>query len=377
MTRRRKRRRSEVIEVNEKPLLSVENLKKYFPVKGGVLKRTTGHVKAVDGVSFEIERGETMALIGESGSGKSTVAKTIIGLHAATDGTILFDGEDISDPADEQLEQMRSRMQMVFQDPTSSLNPRRTVGKSLEVPMKARGVPAEEREARISELLDRVELNDEYLYKYPHELSGGQKQRINIARAISIEPDLLLLDEPTSALDVSVQAKIIGLLEDLQAELGLTYLFITHDLSLVRNFADETAVMYLGQIQERGPTEEVFHRSRHPYSRALLSAIPVTTDEEESYKPQREPLEGEIPSPRDIPSGCRFHTRCPYATEACRNGEPDFNEVEEGPLVRCHIYDDQYQDEFEEVPDISLGPDGDDSTLDESPADHSDTVHSS
>jgi len=356
-------------------LLSVRNLEKYFPIKGGVLKRTTGHVKAVDGVSFDIERGETMALIGESGSGKSTVANAIIGIHRATGGTVEFDGEDITDPTDDQLERMRSRMQMVFQDPTSSLNPRRTVGESMEVPMKARGVPAAEREERISELLDRVELNDEYLYKYPHELSGGQKQRINIARAISIEPDLLLLDEPTSALDVSVQAKIISLLEDLQQELGLTYLFITHDLSLVRNFADETAVMYLGQIQEKGPTEEVFHRPRHPYSRALLSAIPVTSDEEESYKPQREPLEGEIPSPRDVPSGCRFHTRCPYATDACREDDPAFTEVDEGPLVRCHVYDSAYRDEFDEIPDLSARSTAGDAA-DESHPDHSDTVHS-
>jgi oligopeptide transport system ATP-binding protein len=342
---------------SDAPLLEVRDLKKYFPVKGGLLKRTTGYVKAVDGMSFSIDHGETMALIGESGSGKSTVAETIIGLQQATDGTILFDGADITDPSEEQLQEMRSRIQMVFQDPTSSLNPRRTIGKSLEVPMKSRGVPKEEREERISELLDLVELNDEYLYKYPHELSGGQKQRINIARAISIEPDLLLLDEPTSALDVSVQAKIIGLLEDLQAELNLTYLFITHDLSLVRNFADETAVMYLGELQEKGETTEVFHRPRHPYSRALLSAIPVTTEEEESYKPRREPLQGEIPSPRDVPSGCRFHTRCPYSVEACSEDTPALERVEGGPEVRCHIYDDAYRDEFDETPDIS-GPTG-------------------
>jgi|AntDeeMinimDraft_5_1070356.scaffolds.fasta_scaffold00934_7 oligopeptide transport system ATP-binding protein len=339
-------------------LLKVEDLEKHFPVKGGILKRTTDYVKAVDGVSFDIERGETMALIGESGSGKSTVAKTIIGLHKATGGTIDFDGQDITDPSDDQLDWMRSNMQMVFQDPTSSLNPRRTVGKSMEVPMESRGVPAEERQERISELLDLVELNNEYLYKYPHELSGGQKQRINIARAISIEPDLLLLDEPTSALDVSVQAKIIGLLEELQQELGLTYLFITHDLSLVRNFADETAVMYLGQIQEKGATQEVFHHPRHPYSRALLSAIPVTTDEEEAYKPRREPLEGEIPSPRDIPSGCRFRTRCPYATDVCAEEEPSFVTSEGGPLVRCHIYDDAHKGVFDNVPDMTDVADG-------------------
>jgi oligopeptide transport system ATP-binding protein len=360
---------------DDDPLLEIRDLKKYFPVKGGVLKRTTGYVKAVDGVSFSIDHGETMALIGESGSGKSTVAETIIGLQQATDGSIIFDGEDITNPTDEQRRELRSRIQMVFQDPTSSLNPRRTVGKSMEVPMKSRGVPKQEREERISELLDLVELNDEYLYKHPHELSGGQKQRINIARAISIEPELLLLDEPTSALDVSVQAKIIGLLEDLQAELDLTYLFITHDLSLVRNFADETAVMYLGELQEKGETTAVFHRPRHPYSRALLSAIPVTTEAEELYKPRREPLQGEIPSPRDVPSGCRFHTRCPYSVEACTTDEPALEQVEgdDSPEVRCHIYDDAYHDRFDDVPDISA-PDvvqsGDDA---EPPADMTET----
>ncbi|WP_049996236.1 ABC transporter ATP-binding protein [Halococcus sediminicola] len=338
------------------PLLEVDRLKKYFPVKEGILKRTNDYVRAVDGVSFDIRSGETMALIGESGSGKSTVAKTIVGLHEPTDGTIHFDGTDITHPSGEQLDQIRSRMQMVFQDPTASLNPRRTVGKSMGVPMKARGVPTAEREDRISELLDLVELNDEYLYKYPHELSGGQKQRINIARAISIEPELLLLDEPTSALDVSVQAKIIGLLEDLQDELGLTYLFITHDLSLVRNFADETAVMYLGQIQEKGETTEVFHHPRHPYSRSLLSAIPVTSEEEEAYKPRHEPLEGEIPSPRNIPSGCRFHTRCPYAQSSCTEVDPAFTRVESGPRIRCHIYDAEFREEFDDVPDVALSP---------------------
>ncbi|KTG12199.1 ABC transporter ATP-binding protein [Haloferax profundi] len=336
------------------PLLAVDGLKKYFPVKGGIIKRTTDHVKAVDGVSFDIERGQTLALIGESGSGKSTVARTIIGLHSATDGSVEFDGEDITNATDEQLAQLRSRIQMVFQDPTSSLNPRRTIGKSLAVPLKARGVPKSKRRDQVIDLLERVELNDEYWNKYPHELSGGQKQRVNIARALAVEPDLLLLDEPTSALDVSVQAKIIALLEDLQEEFNLTYLFITHDLSLVRNFADETAVMYLGEIQERGLTEEVFHRPRHPYSRALLSAIPVTTEEEEAYKPRHEPLRGEIPSPRDVPSGCRFHTRCPYSTDACSAEEPTFSTVDSGPSVRCHIYDESYRDEFDEVPEVAV-----------------------
>jgi oligopeptide/dipeptide ABC transporter ATP-binding protein len=349
-------------------MLAVEGLEKYFPIRSGLLQRVTGHVKAVDGVSFSIDRGETLALIGESGSGKSTVAKTIIGIHEATGGQILFDGEDVTDPDDDQREMLRSRMQMVFQDPTSSLNPRRSVKQTLSVPLKAKGVSRSERSDRIRELLTRVELNEEYLYKHPHELSGGQKQRVNIARALAVDPDVLLLDEPTSALDVSVQAKIISLLDELQAELNLTYLFITHDLSLVRNVADETAVMYLGQIQESGDTRRIFTEPRHPYTQALLSAIPVTSDEEERYKPRKEPLEGEIPSPRDIPDGCRFHTRCPYATDVCREVEPalvgttgaranpagiDGDEPEE-LAVRCHIYDADHRDTFEEIPEVAV-----------------------
>lgn len=337
------------------PLLTVDDLEKYFPIKGGVLRRTTGHVKAVDGVSFSIDRGDTLAVIGESGSGKSTIAKTIIGIHRATDGTITFDGEDVTDPTDDELGELRSRIQMVFQDPTSSLNPRRTVGRSIQVPLATRDIPKEKRRERVLELLDTVDLNEEYYYKYPHELSGGQKQRVNIARAISIEPELLLLDEPTSALDVSVQAKIISLLDDLQDELGLTYLFITHDLSLVRNIADKTGVMYLGEIQEYGPTEEVFHRPRHPYTRALLSAIPVTSTEEEAFKPEMETLEGEIPSPRDIPSGCRFHTRCPYAVDVCETDVPPPTTLpNDGVDVRCHLYDDAYADHFDAAPAVAV-----------------------
>ncbi|ELZ30548.1 peptide ABC transporter ATPase [Halosimplex carlsbadense 2-9-1] len=319
------------------PVLAVEDLEKHFG--GGGWFGGEPPVRAVDGVSFEIGRGETLGLIGESGSGKSTIAKTVIGIHEPTGGRIRFQGEDVTPQTRKQLRRLRSEVQMVFQDPTSCLNPRRTIRKSLSVPLQAADVPKGQRANRVSELLDRVGLNDEYLAKYPHELSGGQKQRVNIARAIAVEPTLLLLDEPTSALDVSVQAKIIGLLEDLQDELGLTYLFITHDLSLVRNFADETAVMYLGEIQERGPTDRIFERPSHPYTRALLSAIPVTDDAEEAYKPRQEPLEGEIPSPRDVPSGCRFHPRCPHATEQCAQHHPEPREVD-GASVRCLAYDD-------------------------------------
>lgn len=342
------------------PMLKVTGLEKYFPIKSGLFNRTTGHVRAVDGISFEIDRGETFTLIGESGSGKSTVANTIIGIHRATGGSIEFDGEDITNPSSTRLRRLRERIQMVFQDPTSCLNPRRTIGKSLGVPLTVQNVPREERRRQISERLERVGLNDEYLYKYPHELSGGQKQRVNIARALLVDPDLLLLDEPTSALDVSVQAKIIELLAELQEEMDLTYLFITHDLSLVRNIADRTAVMYLGQLQEKGPTEEIFHHPRHPYTQALLSAIPVVSDEEEAFKPDKEPLEGEIPSPQDVPSGCRFHPRCPYAEDACMTDVPHPNQIEATEdggsrglehFARCHIYDEEFAHHFDEGPE--------------------------
>ncbi|ACM58794.1 ABC transporter ATP-binding protein [Halorubrum lacusprofundi] len=319
------------------PVLEVKCLKKYFESSGWFSDDPPA--KAVDGVSFSIEEGETLALIGESGSGKSTIAKTIIDIHETTDGLIRYQGEDITNPISDQMETIRSDIQLVFQDPTSCLNPRRTIRKTLLVPLKATGVPTENREARVSEMLERVGLTDEYLHKYPHELSGGQKQRVNIARALAVEPKLLILDEPTSALDVSVQAKIINLLDDLQDELDLTYLFITHDLSLVRNFADETAVMYLGKIQEQGPTEEIFESPRHPYTRALLSSIPVTSERDEAYRPESEPLRGEVPSPRDVPSGCRLHPRCPHATDECSMHDPETQSIDDVDIT-CIAYED-------------------------------------
>jgi len=338
------------------PMLSVENLEKHFDT-GGWFDNTPS-VRAVDGVSFQIDQGETLGLIGESGSGKSTVAKCIIGIHEPTGGQVSYQGSYIMSQTATDIEEIRSEMQMVFQDPTSCLNPRRTIRRTLSVPLEANDVPKEEQDRRISELLDRVGLNDEYLYKYPHELSGGQKQRVNIARAIAVEPSLLLLDEPTSALDVSVQAKIITLLEELQQELDLTYLFITHDLSLVRNFADKTAVMYLGQIQEYGDTDQVFETPRHPYTRALMSAIPVTDEKEKKYKPANTNVDGEIPSPRDVPSGCRLHPRCPHSTEECANREPESYDVD-AAAVRCLAYEDGSQgfDELHEslTPVISDG----------------------
>lgn len=329
------------------PLLAVEDLQKHFNTGGWFDNRPP--VRAVDGVSFEVGQGTTLGLIGESGSGKSTIAKCIIGIHQVTGGQIRFRGRDISTQTPEDFERIRSEMQMVFQDPTSCLNPRRTIQKTLQVPLKANDVPEQERIRRVNELLELVGLNEEYLHKYPHELSGGQKQRVNIARAVAVEPSLLLLDEPTSALDVSVQAKIISLLEDLQSELGLTYLFITHDLSLIRNFADETAVMYLGEIQEYGDTDQVFEQPRHPYTRALMSAIPVTDKREQAYKPADANVDGEIPSPQDVPRGCRLHPRCPHSTEACTKRRPDLIEVDSA-AVRCFAYEDGASG-FEELHD--------------------------
>ncbi|MGB9933469.1 ABC transporter ATP-binding protein [Haloarcula amylolytica] len=339
------------------PVLEVQDLKKHFPAEG--LFSSDPPAKAVDGVSFSIDEGETLALIGESGSGKSTVAKTIIDIHETTAGLIRFNGQDITNPIRQQLAEMRSEIQLVFQDPTSCLNPRRTIRKSLLVPLKATGVPRSEREERVRQMLERVGLNDEYLYKYPHELSGGQKQRVNIARALAVEPSLLLLDEPTSALDVSVQAKIISLLEDIQAEFDLTYLFITHDLSLVRNFADETAVMYLGEIQEQGPTDRLFENPRHPYTRSLLSSIPVTSRQEEALKPDSEGLDGEVPGARNLPSGCRLHPRCPHATEDCAMRHPEQYDVHDRD-VRCIAYEDGADgfDRLREQAPIAGGSDG-------------------
>jgi oligopeptide transport system ATP-binding protein len=338
-------------------LLELVDLEKYFPVRSGLLRRVTGHVKAVDGVSLSIDRGETLALIGESGSGKSTVARTIVGLHDPTDGRILYNGLDVTDLPNSELARYRSNVQMVFQDPSSSLNPRKRVGQMIAVPLKARNVPSATRRERVESLLEKVGLGSAYAEKYPHQLSGGQKQRVNIARALAVEPEVLLLDEPTSALDVSVQAKLVSLLNDLQAELGLTYLFITHDLSLVRNVADRTAVMYLGQIQERGPTQAVFERPQHPYTRALLSAIPTTSKAEDAYKPDEAEVSGEIPSPRDLPSGCRFHTRCPRAEDACRTTAPDLLDHDNSAHeVRCHLYDEAHADEMGDRPDPVVGP---------------------
>jgi oligopeptide transport system ATP-binding protein len=317
--------------------LRIEHVKKYFPFSEGIIMRKTGYVKAVDDVSLDISEGETFALVGESGSGKTTLGKVIVGLYAPTEGTILFQGQDISgEHSKAESVELHRAMQMVFQDPTSSLNPRRRIVDIVSDPMIVHKRSTRDGILRnVRELLQLVELPQDFMYRYPHMLSGGQRQRVGIARALSLDPKFVVLDEPTSSLDVSVQAKIIVLLRRLQEELGLTYLFITHNLRLVRSFASKVGVMYLGKLVEVSPTAELFKNPCHPYTQALLSEIPTLTDAEEKLKPSRTKLEGEIPSPTDAPSGCVFRTRCRFVTDMCKTELPKQIEVSQGHIVAC------------------------------------------
>jgi peptide/nickel transport system ATP-binding protein len=327
-------------------LLEVKNLKKYFPVKRGIFRRTVGWVKAVDGVNFFIRRGETLGLVGESGCGKTTTGRAILKLIEPDPGSqILFhdDGRtiDIAKLRPRQMKPLRRKMQIIFQDPYSSLNPRMTIGDIIGEPLVIHGVAStrREREARVKELLEAVGLNPAYMKRYPHEFSGGQRQRIGIARALALDPQLVVCDEPVSALDVSIQAQVINLLEDLQKEFGLTYLFIAHDLSVVRHISDRVAVMYLGKIVEMAETEELFQNPKHPYTEALLSAVPVPDPD---VKMERIILEGDVPSPVNPPAGCVFHPRCPYYNkngwEACRTQVPELVDVTgEEHFASCHF----------------------------------------
>lgn len=320
-------------------LVQVERLKKYFPITAGILKRKIGDVKAVDDISFSIVVGETYGLVGESGSGKTTIGKTIVRIYSPTAGKIVFDDQEISHLKETELKAFRRQMQMVFQDPTSSLNPRKRVKDIIMEPLIAHKVGTRsERSMRVRELLDLVRLSADFLYRYPFMLSGGEKQRIGIARALALNPKFLVLDEPTSALDVSVQAKIISFMSRLQRELNLTYLFITHDLSLMRNIATRVGVMYLGNMVEVAPTRELYENPLHPYTKALISAIPVISEEEEALRPQKLPLEGEIPSPVNAPSGCTFHPRCRERFEKCPLIKPEMVEATKGHFVRCHLF---------------------------------------
>lgn len=316
-------------------LLEVTDLTKHFTESTGLLGRGTQRVRAVEGVDFTIEKGETFGLVGESGCGKSTLGRTVLRLYDPTSGTIQFKGQDITELSHKQLRPLRQEMQLVFQDPFSSLNPRQRVGQIIEEPLAIQGVPKKEREERARELLERVGLKQDHYRRYPHAFSGGQRQRIGIARSLIVEPDFIVADEPVSALDVSIQAQIINLLDDLQDEFDLGLLVIAHDLSVVRYVADRMGVMYLGELVEVGPSEEVFENPLHPYTQALLSSAPIP--DPTRRKRDRIILEGEPPSPIDPPSGCKFRTRCPEAFEACTR-EPELEEVESDHYVSCHLY---------------------------------------
>jgi len=325
------------MEQKDGVLVRVENLKKYFPITRGIIfQKTIGYVRAVDDISFFIRRGETFGLVGESGCGKTTVGRTILQLYRPTAGKVYFDGIDLTTLKGEELRRMRRRMQIIFQDPYASLNPRMTVGDIIGEPLEIHGIAkGKEKRERVMELLQIVGLNPYFINRYPHEFSGGQRQRIGIARALAMYPDFIVCDEPISALDVSIQAQIINLLEELQAKFGLTYLFIAHDLAVVRHISDRVAVMYLGKIVELTDRDTLYTNPLHPYTQALLSAVPIPDPVVEERR-RRIILKGEIPSPANPPSGCRFHTRCPVVMDICKEVEPEFKDVGGEHWVACH-----------------------------------------
>jgi oligopeptide transport system ATP-binding protein len=334
------------------PLVEVRDLYKYFPIHAGLLSRHVADVKAVDGVSFTIEAGETLGLVGESGSGKTTVGRMLLRLLPSTKGRIIFDGSDITSLRGESLRKLRRRMQIIFQDPFASLNPRMTVGEIIGEPLRIHGIAqGKAAQARVQELLALVGLRPYSANRYPHEFSGGQRQRVGIARALAVDPTFIVCDEPVSALDVSIQAQVINLLEDLQKQFGLTYLFIAHDLSVVRHISTRVAVMYVGKIVELGNRDDLYARPLHPYTQALLSAIPIPDPAVERRR-KRIVLEGDIPSPVSPPSGCRFHTRCPVAFERCVTEDPAFKEYGNGHFAACHWVDEHGG----AAPDLANGP---------------------
>jgi peptide/nickel transport system ATP-binding protein len=327
---------TEPAATNGKYLVEVEDLRVWFPIKSGVvLDRHVGDVKAVDGVSLSIERGETLGLVGESGCGKSTVGRTLLRLYEPTSGRIRFDGTDITHLGEGEMRPLRRRMQMIFQDPYASLNPRHSVGRMVAEPLRVHGRGGRGTGQKVRELLQTVGLPADAATRYPHEFSGGQRQRIGLARALALNPDFLVCDEPVSALDVSIQAQIVNLMEELQRDFELTYLFIAHDLAVVRHISDRIAVMYLGQIMELSPADDLYDNPLHPYTISLLSAIPIPDPEVERQRTSIL-LQGDLPSPANPPAACRFHTRCPYVQEArCRDEEPELRPLQ-GHLVKCH-----------------------------------------
>jgi len=325
---------------NNENILEVTDLKKYFPIKGGMFNKVTGQVKAVDGVTFKLQRGTTMGLVGESGCGKTTTGRTILRLNGGkTGGSVLFNGQEVYDLSNKELRDLRTKMQIIFQDPFSSLSPRLPVGEIIGEAVKEHGLVSKaEYDDYVDRVMDECGLQPFHKTRYPHEFSGGQRQRICIARALALNPEFVVCDEPVSALDVSIQAQIINLLNKLQEERKLSYLFISHDLSVVEHISDTVGVMYLGNLVEYGPTANIFKNPLHPYTKALFSAIPIP---DPKTKMNRVILEGSIPSPANPPEGCKFHTRCKYCTERCKCETPVQREVEPGHYVVCHLYDEK------------------------------------
>ncbi len=323
------------------PLLKVEGLKKYFPIRKGLLSRVSGHVKAVDDVSFYVNKGETLGIVGESGCGKSTTGRMLMRLLEPSEGKVFFDGKELTSISNDDMRKARREIQMVFQDPYASLNPRHTIEKILEEPLIVHGIgDSKERKKKVRDFLEIVGLSSYHAKRYPHQFSGGQRQRIGIARALMTNPKLIIADEPVSALDVSIQAQVLNLMQDLQKELNLTYIFIAHDLGVVRHISDRVGVMYLGKMVEVAVSEKLYDKPLHPYTQALLSAVPVP---DPNFVRDQILIKGDIPSPSNPPSGCTFHTRCPFKMDVCTKIVPKLVEVEPGHSVACHLYGEQVQ----------------------------------
>ncbi|MFC6038610.1 ABC transporter ATP-binding protein [Paenisporosarcina macmurdoensis] len=323
------------------PLLRVEGLKKYFPIRKGLLSRVSGHVKAVDDVSFYVNKGETLGIVGESGCGKSTTGRMLMRLLEPTEGKVFFDGKELTSISNDDMRKARREIQMVFQDPYASLNPRHTIEKILEEPLIVHGIgDSKERKKKVRDFLEIVGLSSYHAKRYPHQFSGGQRQRIGIARALMTNPKLIIADEPVSALDVSIQAQVLNLMQDLQKELNLTYIFIAHDLGVVRHISDRVGVMYLGKMVEVAVSEKLYDKPLHPYTQALLSAVPVP---DPNFVREQILIKGDIPSPSNPPSGCTFHTRCPFKMDVCTKIVPKLEELETGHSVACHLYGEHAQ----------------------------------